>query len=171
MCVCVGSELTNCYQHANLKTMQNIYIYEIINFLHVSHTFFLVFVSTTHFAFASLPYCVVYMYVFFSRLPLLLRFKSYQQQQRREHTQTHIHVLRRIMCVCEAKLLRESLSCFFLTLNNFELPFALAHLYPTPPLAYIHHLQLAYTPFVTCLIMHFNAQSMTERGCCCLKRS
>lgn len=130
------------------------------------------FVSTTHFAYASLPYCVVFMFSFRVWLCFcVLNLISSSREELKQHT--YVHILRRSICVCESKLLRESLFfLFFISLNNFELPLALAHLYPTPPLGYIHHLQLAYTPFVACLIMHFNAQSMTERGCCCcLKRS
>lgn len=121
--------------------------------------------STTHFAFAFLLRC---FYVFFSRLPLLLRFKSYQQAARQRSRGTHTHgrnTLTEAYGMCSAtKLLRESLLFFFS--NNFELPLALAHLYP--PAA--STVDLPYTLFA-CLIMHFNAQSMTvclaERGCCC----
>lgn len=59
---------------------------------------FLVFVcSTTHFAFACLLRCV---YDFFSFLPLLLRFKSYQQQRKcytHQYKRKYIHTY---ACMC-----------------------------------------------------------------------
>lgn len=113
-------------------------------------------------------YCVVFMFSFRVCLCFCVLNLISRQHGKEAEANTHTHVrntLTEAYGMCSAtKLLRESLLFFFS--NNFELPLALAHLYP--PAA--STVDLPYTLFA-CLIMHFNAQSMTvclvERGCCC----
>lgn len=79
-------------------------------YMYFSHIL-LVFVSTTHFAFASLPYCVVFMFSF--RVCLCFCVLNLISSSSREEQRQQTHILRHSTHVCEAKLLRESLLLCF----------------------------------------------------------
>lgn len=102
-------------------------------------------------------------YDFFSLLPLLLRFESYQQQRKcnihqymRTHTYTCIHK-HTYYCVC----VQTFCLCILFFFTSFNCLLALAHIGPPAPLAHITPPHPPFSHASLCTWVDFNAQSMT----------